>query len=221
MTFDAETRVLDIGCGNGVYLAALAARGVIATGCDLSIGMLRATPGSPKRTNADICALPFPDSSFDIILAPHMLYHVEDRVQAVRELRRVLAPRGTCIAITNGFAHTRHLRTLVCEAAHFTDPTWEMRNPSVHAFGLENGEQQMRVAFDRVEIARPEDVAPVVLTDAAVAADYVASVEDHYAHEVSCPWASIVETVRTSVQQVIDTEGSFIDYGEVGAFICS
>ena len=120
-----------------------------------------------------------------------------------------------------GYYVNDRFEAIMAEAAHFTDPTWEMRNPSVHAFGLENGEQQMRVAFDRVEIARPEGVAPVVLTDATVAADYVASVEDHYAHEVSCPWASIVEAVRTSVQQVIDTEGSFIDHSEVGAFICS
>ncbi|HYZ57767.1 MAG TPA: class I SAM-dependent methyltransferase [Streptosporangiaceae bacterium] len=40
-------RVLDAGCGNGVYLRALWDRQVRAVGCDLSMGMLRAASASP------------------------------------------------------------------------------------------------------------------------------------------------------------------------------
>ena len=40
---EAGSHVLDVGCGNGAYLARLQARGAIATGCDLSLGMLNAS----------------------------------------------------------------------------------------------------------------------------------------------------------------------------------
>jgi len=66
-------RVLDAGCGNGLYLRGLAARGVLAAGCDLSMGMLRSA-GHPAVVNADVSALPGRDGAFDVVLAIHMLY---------------------------------------------------------------------------------------------------------------------------------------------------
>ena len=105
-------RILDAGCGNGEYLRALAGQPVQAAGCDLSIGMLRSA-AHRALLNADIAALPLRDGTFDVVLAVHMLYHVPDRRAAVHELRRVLAPGGVCIAVTNGAQHLRSLRSLV------------------------------------------------------------------------------------------------------------
>ncbi len=93
-------RVLDAGCGNGEYLRALARRPVQVAGCDLSMGMLR-TAAHPALLNADVAALPVRDGAFDVVLAVHMLYHVPDREAAARELRRVLAPEGVCVAVTS------------------------------------------------------------------------------------------------------------------------
>lgn len=56
-------RVLDAGCGNGVYLAALRERRVNAVGCDLSPGMLRGS-AHPALINADVTALPVRDGAF-------------------------------------------------------------------------------------------------------------------------------------------------------------
>jgi SAM-dependent methyltransferase len=94
-------RVLDAGCGNGVYLRALVGRAMRAAGCDLSMGMLRQAT-HPAVLCADVAALPVHDGAFDVVPAVHMLYHVPGREAAVRELRRVLAPGGVCIAVTNG-----------------------------------------------------------------------------------------------------------------------
>ena len=46
---------------------------------------------------ADICNLPFQDSSFDFILCNHVLEHIPDDTKAMQELHRVLAPGGTAI----------------------------------------------------------------------------------------------------------------------------
>lgn len=213
-------RVLDVGCGNGMYLKELRRRGLIATGCDLSRGMLAAAGPHRPLMNADVTALPFATAAFDVVVAPHMLYHVDDRKTAATELRRVLATDGRCVVVTNGAEHMRALRRLVEAAVRVVTPGWAMRNPSTHAFSLENGEDQLRVAFDYVECVRPVDVAPVVLTDAAIAADYVASVGDHYQRQTTRPWHEIIEHVRTAVQREIDASGAFVVRGESGAFIC-
>ncbi len=211
-------RVLDAGCGNGEYLRALARQPVHAAGCDLSMGMLRAA-ACPALLNADVAALPARDGAFDVVLAVHMLYHVPGREAALQELRRVLAPGGVCITVTNGARHIRSLRALVEQAVRTAAPGWRMY-PATRVFTAENAAAQLEVAFDSVTCVRPASEPPVVIGDAAVAADYVASLASHYQDEVARPWPEVVEDVRRDVQAVIDREGAFITYGDLAAFVC-
>jgi SAM-dependent methyltransferase len=211
-------RVLDTGCGNGEYLRALAQIPVRAAGCDLSLGMLRPLAHRPL-VNADVAALPVRDGAVDAVLAVHMLYHVPDRQAAVRELRRVLRPGGVCVAVTNGTRHTRSLRSLVERAVGKATPGWRMR-PATRAFTAENGAAQLGVAFASVDCVRPDHTPPVVIRDAALAADYVASMASHYQARTARPWPDVVEDVRQDVQAVIDRDGAFITYGDLAAFVC-
>lgn len=211
-------RVLDVGCGNGEYLRALARRPVHAAGCDRSMGMLR-TAVHPALLNADAAALPVRAGAFDVVLAVHMLYHVPDRVAAVHELRRVLAPGGVCIAVTNGARHTRSVRALVERAVRAAAPGWRM-HPATQAFSAENAAAQLGAAFDSISCVRPASEPPVVIRDAALAADYVASLASHYQDEVARPWPEVVEDVRRDVQAVIDRDGAFITSGDLTGFVC-
>ena len=43
---------------------------------------------------ADICNLPFPDDSFDVILCNHVLEHIPDDTKAMQELYRIMKPGG-------------------------------------------------------------------------------------------------------------------------------
>lgn len=43
---------------------------------------------------ADICDLPFKDNEFDMILCNHVLEHIPDDTQAMRELYRIMKPGG-------------------------------------------------------------------------------------------------------------------------------
>jgi len=211
-------RVLDAGCGNGVYLRGLRDRRVAAVGCDLSTGMLQAA-AHPALLNADVTALPLRDGAVDVALAIHMLYHVPSRDTAIRELRRVVAAGGTCIAVTNGSRHTRSLRALVERAVREEAPSWQMR-PATHAFTAENAAAQLGAAFETVTCVRPASTPPVVIRDAAVAADYVASLAAHYQDETARPWEDVADDVRRQVQAVIDDEGAFMTSGDLAAFIC-
>ncbi len=46
---------------------------------------------------ADICNLPFNNNSYDFIICNHVLEHIPDHTKAMKELYRVLAPKGTAI----------------------------------------------------------------------------------------------------------------------------
>jgi SAM-dependent methyltransferase len=134
----STARGLDVGCGNGLYLARLRTWSIAATGCDLSRGMLAAARATEVNlVNADVTRLPFVASAFDVVLAPQMLYHVADRGAAASEIWRVMRSGGRCVVVTNGVEHMRSLRSLVESAVRVATPGWEIRNPSTHAFSLE------------------------------------------------------------------------------------
>jgi SAM-dependent methyltransferase len=53
--------------------------------------------GLGKVEKGDVCAIPFPDSSFDLVLATDIIEHVDDDQRAVAEMKRVLAPGGSLL----------------------------------------------------------------------------------------------------------------------------
>jgi SAM-dependent methyltransferase len=106
--------VLDVGCGRGQYLDAVRAAGFDAVGVDLSPGMAPDLVGDASR-------LPFADGSFGAALALHMLYHLPDPTDGLRELDRVLRPEGVVVVFTNGLDHLHLYRELVTEAADVDD----------------------------------------------------------------------------------------------------
>ncbi len=93
-----RSRVLETGCGNGKTLAAMTAAGWTAVGVDSSPHAVRlAASCEPPVILGDICALPFPDNSFDAVFCWHVLGHLSgaEIPAAAREMYRVLRPCGT------------------------------------------------------------------------------------------------------------------------------
>lgn len=104
--------VLDIGSGMGGFLVAATRNGMRATGVEpngdyCTITRLRAAryclaPGVIRGVGE---ALPFPAASFDVVLARDILEHVRDPDATLREIRRVLRPRGVAlVTVINRFA---------------------------------------------------------------------------------------------------------------------
>ncbi len=95
-------RVLDGACGPGLYAAELVARGAQVVGFDQSPRMVEISrervPDGDFRVHdlADPIGW-LPDASFDLVLLALAFEHVDDRVAALRELRRVLRPDGVLV----------------------------------------------------------------------------------------------------------------------------
>jgi SAM-dependent methyltransferase len=99
---------LDLGCGQGWYLAALRRRGFVVDGVDYSAGQLArarvhlASLGQDEGVlvQADAQALPFPDDSLDFVYSINAMHHIlssEVQVRALREVIRVLRPGGVFV----------------------------------------------------------------------------------------------------------------------------
>ena len=100
-------RVLDIGCGDAGVLIAFAERGARTAGIELDEkslerGRLRAQEhGVAVDLRSGVAeALPWEDGSFDLVILDNVLEHVRDREQTLREIRRVLTPRGLLYMVT-------------------------------------------------------------------------------------------------------------------------
>jgi SAM-dependent methyltransferase len=91
-------RVLENGCGVGMYLQHLAplAGSIIGLEYDLERAK-EAHQQSPLLTNAASEVLPFPSGTFDVILSHEVLEHVRDDHQSIEEMLRVLIPGGVIV----------------------------------------------------------------------------------------------------------------------------
>lgn len=92
----AGREVLEVGCGTGLVLRALAPLASRAVGVDLSPGMLaRARERGLEVVEGSATALPFADATFDVAVSFKTLPHVPDLARALSEMARVVRPGGT------------------------------------------------------------------------------------------------------------------------------
>jgi ubiquinone/menaquinone biosynthesis C-methylase UbiE len=130
-------RVLDIGCGPGYFARMLAE----AVGPQGSVVGIDAAPemieyASRKARRLANCkfetgaaeTLAFPESSFDVVVSSLMMHHIpsELRLQAVREMRRVLRPGGVLLLSDFSIPERGGWRLVASITGHSGD-TWRRR----------------------------------------------------------------------------------------------
>ena len=210
--------VLEVGCGTGLLWTigwTGEASDFSLTLTDLSAGMVAETAPLVQRViphviglAADAQDLPFADSSFDVVIANQMLYHVPDPTKALSEFARVLRSGGVLMASTVGSGHLRELFRI--EASVF-GPTRVLRHHEV--FGAQNGGELLDELFDHVAWHPYDD--RLLCTDAEDVIAYICSTppgEDATRDQVS-------QLRRIVNDRMAKGDGVLVVNKDVGAFI--
>lgn len=206
--------VLEVGCGTGsIWLGhektVSRCRKLILT--DLSEGMLEtAKKNLGEHDNieyriADIQDLPFEDTSFDVVIANSMLYHVPDIGKGLREVRRVLKAGGIFYCATFGE------NNFTDRLAEWFKLSGEDFKPN-HSFTMQNGKGILSRFF--------EDITPLFYEDSF----HITETEDLVEYLRSL--ASFKTVTDLPVQKIRDilkehaADGSIDLHKEYGMFIC-
>jgi ubiquinone/menaquinone biosynthesis C-methylase UbiE len=147
------SRVLEVGCGTGDYLAPIASTGASCTGVDPSEEMLavaRRRVPEARFFAARAESLPLPDESADFVYSVDVSHHIADLAAFFAEARRVLAAGGRICTATEdeeGMQQRLHAHyfpeALEADLARY--PTPEQLSAAMQAAG-----------FSEIELARFE-----------------------------------------------------------------
>ena len=95
VTLKPGMKVLDVGCGTGIYSKRLVERGCLVTGVDISDEMLdiaRKKVPEAKFVNTSVYAVPFPKDHFDLIFSMATFEFIHHASAAYFEMKRVARP---------------------------------------------------------------------------------------------------------------------------------
>lgn len=193
--------VLDLGAGTGAASRAARERGARVVAVDAAIGMLLAgaagAAGRPPAAAADALALPFPDGTFDAVVAAFSLNHLRDPTAGLVESARVTRSGGAVIAGSYALDDRHPARDAAESAARalgWRPPRWyrAVREQAIPRLGTveraaaaARGAGLVDVHADDVRVAYPDlgaadlvawrlgmaHLAPFVASLAATAAD--------------------------------------------------
>ncbi|HEV2998774.1 MAG TPA: class I SAM-dependent methyltransferase, partial [Solirubrobacteraceae bacterium] len=129
-------RILDAGCGSGRNMIELARHGEV-TGVEISdaSAALARDRHVGEVIEGSVLDMPFDDGAFDLAVSLDVIEHLEDDREALRELRRVVAPGGALLVTVPAYQwlwshhdeinhhHRRYNRRTLLAAA--SDAGWE------------------------------------------------------------------------------------------------
>lgn len=173
-------QILEVGCGNGRLWTENQQElpdGLHIVLSDISDGMLRDVKrdaGLDENIftfqHFDCQEIPFPDESFDLVIANHTLFYCSDISKACAELSRVLKSKGRIVCGTYGPDHMKEVTDLV----QAFDERITLSSDSLYdRFGRENGGEQLQKYFhsvewkaysDSLEVNMPEPLIEYILS---------------------------------------------------------
>lgn len=223
-------RVLDVGCGNGLYYEKIQDQKLDLeyVGLDLLESMIQ---NHPLKTEDGMLALgnaqdmPFEDDYFDLVMANHMLHHIGDMDKALSEIRRILKPGGLLVVATNSTNTMPELQVLMRRAIVLLTRTGaaQVRAPQMPSdrFALENGIRYLSKHF--YAVVRHDLPSALVFPDVDPAMAYLESTRD--LREPSLPndvvWEDVMMIMRQQINQLIKHLGELVINKYTGVLIAS
>ena len=220
-------RLLDVACGTGIVarlaVPVVGIAGRVA-GVDLNAGMLEVAKRQAPPDEAEIdwrlgdaAALPFLDSSFDVVLCQQGLQFFPDKLHALLEMRRVMTPGGRlALCIWRSIEHSPCNLAISTALARHVGADAAKRMQAPHALGDPTVLRTLigDAGFDRIEIHEatvtrrmlpPEQAIPGHLASTPVGPDVAAL--DAVAR------LALIDDITADLGPYRDTEGLAIPQG--------
>ena len=153
--------ILELGCGSGTFWTVNLDKlppDINVTITDISDGMIRDAKRNITNSGlaqynfsyntTDCCNIPYPDNSFDIVIANHVLFYCNPVTKAVNEIHRVLKSGGRLICSTYSSRHMQEINQLVSD---FDSRIVLSADRLYTIFGLDNGCQLLNNDFKQIE----------------------------------------------------------------------
>jgi SAM-dependent methyltransferase len=119
-------RLLDVAAGSGVTAEILTSRGWEVSAVDISEALVERIRArgieDARRHDLSTGPLPYPDATFQAVLAGEIIEHLVDTAGFVRELARVLLPGGVAVVTTPNLASLQNrVRLLLGRYPHYME----------------------------------------------------------------------------------------------------
>ena len=225
----AGMKILEIGCGNGTFwsrVADLLPKDLEIHLVDYSAGMLESARNVAKDIldkyleknlrfiieKRDAADFSYPTSGFDLIMANHMLYHVEreSRLELYQKIKSLLSKGGRFSCTLIGQQHMRELHDFVTEyypGVRFPSSGFDI--------WLETAKQELEPYFNVMSVEEQKN--DLYVPDEELILNYVAS----YSEEADKLVNSDKESFYKRVQSKMDEDGYFFIHKSSGVVMCS
>ncbi|MBS5113899.1 MAG: methyltransferase domain-containing protein [Coprobacillus cateniformis] len=214
---DNGMKVLEIGCGNGALWQRNQENipNIQLTLSDISQGMLDDAKHRLKDIKDidyqcfDCHQIPYDNQTFDIVIANHVLFYVQDIEQVLKEINRVLKNDGTFYCSTYGKKHMKEITDLIKEF----NPKITLSNIKLYdVFGLENGKIILQPYFKKVETLIHDDY--LLVNDANDIINYILSCHGNQSEFILKDYESFKRYMEKKVKNQIKITKA------AGIFIC-
>lgn len=159
----------------------------------------------------DICNIPFKNDYFDCVIANHVLFYLDDVMQGITQIHRVMQEGGVFYCTTYGANHMKELTLL---AKSFDSRIKLSEQNLFEKFGLAHGEQILKTLFSSVE--KKQYIVALEVHDAQPIYDYIMSCHGNQVEIIG----NRLKEFKAFIQKVIDEKNGCKITKEAGMFIC-
>ena len=224
----AGMKIMDIGCGNGMFwkrIAALLPDNLEVHLVDYSDGMLSSVKAvvaeiiedHPEKNlkfvieKRDATDFSYPSSGFDLIMANHMLYHLkrESRLQLYGKIKALLAKNGRFSCTLIGQHHMEQLHEFLYEFY----PDAKLLSGSFDLW-LETAREELAPFFKVTDVEEHKN--DLMVPDEEAVFDYVASYSEECKEMISRDRPAFFEHVHSKM----DAEGYMFIHKSTGVVMC-